>query len=67
MLAVFVLDASVAVCWALHDGSKSDRIDADLVLDCLGVAWVLVLALWCAETVCVLRGAEEGGVLEESA
>jgi len=63
----FVLDASVAIRWALQDGSESDRNYAEKVLEALqnAVAWVPVL--WYTETIHVLRCAEDGGKIGESA
>ena len=63
----FVLDASVAIRWALQDGSASDRSYADLVLDSLDVACAWVPALWYTETIHVLRCAEDDGKFGESA
>ena len=67
MAGDFVLDASVAMRWAFSDGSHSDRIYADQVLDALATAKAAVPALWYTETVHVLRGAEDDGKLGESA
>lgn len=62
-----MLDASVAVRWALLDGSGADRQYADRVLDSLVDQEALVPALWYTETVQVLRCAEREGLLGESA
>ncbi len=63
----FVLDASVAIRWALQDGSASDRAYADQVLDSFAAAPACVPALWYTETIHVLRCAEESGKFGESA
>ena len=63
----FVLDASVAIRWALLDGSVADRTYADRVLDSLATGFALVPALWYTETIHVLRCAEDDGKLGESA
>lgn len=63
----FVLDSSVAIRWALQDGSDSDRDYADKVLDSLSNASALVPALWYTETIHVLRCAESDGKIGESA
>jgi predicted nucleic acid-binding protein len=63
----FVLDASVAVRWALQDGSVSDRNYADLVLDSFHDAQAWVPALWYTEIIHVLRCAENDGKIGESA
>ena len=67
MVGGFVLDASVAIRWALRDGSVTDRAYADRVLDSLAVASALVPALWYTEMIHVLRCAEEEGKFGESA
>lgn len=67
MGSAFVLDASVAIRWALQDGSESDRIYADQVLDSFGAASAWVPALWYTEMIHVLRCAEENGKFGESA
>lgn len=63
----FVLDASVAVRWALHDGSAADRTYADRVLDSLEHASACVPALWYTELVHVLRCAEDDAKIGEAA
>jgi predicted nucleic acid-binding protein len=63
----FVLDASVAIRWALQDGSVSDRVYADQILDSFSAAPAWVPALWYTETIHVLRCAEDSGKLGESA
>lgn len=63
---MFVLDASVTLRWALRDGSAPDRQYADRVLDSLVGNTARVPALWCTETVHVLRSAEDDGSLGES-
>ena len=65
--AVFVLDASVTIRWALRDGSPADRVYADRVLDSFHAASALVPALWYTETIHVLRGYEEAGKMGEAA
>ena len=67
MPADFVLDASVAIRWALQDGSAADRAYADRVLDSLVSASACVPALWHAELVHVLRCAEVDGKIGEAA
>jgi predicted nucleic acid-binding protein len=64
--SAFVLDASVAIRWAMRDGSNVDRHYADSVLDSMvdAVAWVP--ALWYTEIVHVLRGAESRKLIGES-
>lgn len=66
MVDEFVLDASVAIRWVLLDGSASDRVYADKVLDSLVGAIARVPALWYTETIHVLRCAEEDKKLGES-
>ncbi|MET3107765.1 putative nucleic acid-binding protein [Oxalobacteraceae bacterium GrIS 2.11] len=63
----FVLDASVAIRWALQDGSESDRNYAEKVLEALQNAAAWVPVLWYTETIHVLRCAEDGGKIGESA
>jgi predicted nucleic acid-binding protein len=63
----FVLDASVAIRWALRDGSAADRAYADQVLDSFAVTFAVVPALWYTETIHVLRCAENDGKFGESA
>ena len=63
----FVLDASVAIRWALRDGSAADRAYADQVLDSFAVTFAVVPALWYTETIQVLRCAEDDGKFGESA
>jgi predicted nucleic acid-binding protein len=63
----FVLDASVAIRWALQDGSAADRAYADQVLDSLAIMSAWVPALWYTETIHVLRCAEDDGKFGESA
>ena len=67
MSVSFVLDASVTIRWALQDGSLADRTYADLVLDSFDAAVATVPALWYTETIHVLRCAEDGGSIGESA
>ena len=67
MPADFVLDASVAIRWALQDGSTADRTYADRVLDSLESASACVPALWHTELVHVLRCAEDDGKIGEAA
>ncbi len=66
MASGFVLDASVSVRWVLQDGSPADRAYADLVLDSFEVASAWVPALWYAETIHVLRCADDDGKFGES-
>jgi len=66
MKSGFVLDASVAIRWALQDVSATDRTYADQVLDSLINSTAWVPALWYTETIHVLRCAEEAGKLGES-
>jgi predicted nucleic acid-binding protein len=63
----FVLDTSVTIRWALQDGSQTDRLYADRVLDALDGDTAWVPALWYTETAHVLRCAEDNGKLGESA
>lgn len=63
----FVLDASVTIRWALHDGSAADRMYADKVLESLAGHVAVVPALWSTEVVHVLRCAEQAGKLGEAA
>lgn len=63
----FVLDASVTIRWALVDGSAADRKYADAVLATFAEASAYVPALWCAEVIHVLRGAEAAGKMGEAA
>ena len=63
----FILDASVAMRWALLDGSVSDRAYADQVLDAFTTCEAWVPALWYTEAIHVLRCAEIDGKLGESA
>ena len=63
----FVLDASVTIRWALHDGSAADRNYADQVLDSFAATFALVPALWYTETIHILRCAEDDGKFGESA
>ena len=67
MSLAFVLDASVAIAWALHDGSAADRAYADRVLDSLAENSAHVPALWHTELVHVLRCAEDDAKIGESA
>ena len=67
MSLAFVLDASVAIRWALHDGSAADRAYADRVLDSLADSVAHVPALWHTELVHVLRCAEDDAKIGESA
>ncbi len=62
----FVLDASVTIRWALNDGSVTDCIYADQVLDSLVSEMAWVPALWYTEIIHVLRCAEEAGKFGES-
>ncbi|MYM74378.1 PIN domain-containing protein [Duganella sp. FT134W] len=63
----FVLDASVTIRWALHDGTVADRTYADKVLDSFVNGTAMVPALWATEVVHVLRCAEQAGQLGEAA
>ena len=63
----FVLDASVAIRWFLQDGSPSDRVYAERILDCFSESVAWVPALWYAETMHVFRCAENDGRIGESA
>lgn len=63
----FVLDASVAIRWLLHDGSTADRAYADEVLASFTNAAAWVPALWYTEVTHVLRCAEDDGKFGESA
>lgn len=67
MAVDFVLDASVAIRWALQDGSATDRAYADRVLDSLAHASACVPALWYTELVHVLRCAEDDARIGEAA
>ena len=67
MSADFVLDASVAIRWALQDGSVAERAYADRVLDSLEHASSSVPALWYTELVHVLRCAEDDAKIGEAA
>ena len=67
MSLAFVLDASVAIRWVLHDGSAADRAYADRVLDALVESSAHVPALWHTELVHVLRCAEDDAKIGESA
>ena len=67
MFLPFVLDASVAIAWALHDGSAADRAYADRALDTLAESSAHVPALWHTELVHVLRCAEDDAKIGESA
>ena len=67
MSADFVLDASVAIRWALQDGSVADRAYADRVLDSLEHASSCVPALWYTELAHVLRCAEDDAKIGEAA
>ena len=67
MSADFVLDASVAIRWALQDGSVADRAYADRVLDSLEHASSCVTALWYTELAHVLRCAEDDAKIGEAA
>jgi len=62
----FVLDASVAMRWALLDGSSQDREYADGILASLARAHALVPPLWHIEIVSVLRNAEKHGAISEA-
>ena len=67
MAKEFVLDASVTLRWALHDGSATDRAYSDKVLESLAEHIAVVPALWSTEVVHVLRCAELSGKLGEAA
>lgn len=67
MAGAFVLDASVAIRWALLDGSMTDLAYADQVLDSLTATSAWVPALWYTEMIHVLRCAEDAGKFGESA
>jgi predicted nucleic acid-binding protein len=62
----FVLDASVAMRWALLDGSSQDRAYADGILTRLAEGRALVPPLWHIEIVSVLRNAEKHGAISEA-
>ena len=62
----FVLDASVAMRWALLDGSSQDREYADSILVSLAEAHAVVPPLWHIEIVSVLRNAEKHGAISEA-
>ena len=62
----FVLDASVAMRWALLDGSSQDREYADSILISLAEAHAIVPPLWHIEVVSVLRNAEKHGAISEA-
>jgi predicted nucleic acid-binding protein len=64
----FVLDASVAMRWALLDGATQDRAYADSILTGLADAdaRALVPPLWHIEIVSVLRNAEKHGAISEA-
>lgn len=51
----FILDASVAMRWALLDGSSQDREYADSILTSLTESRAVVPPLWHIEIVSVLR------------
>jgi predicted nucleic acid-binding protein len=59
----FVLDASVAVRWALADGSASDLQYADQVLGSLTSSRAVVPHLWYTEMAHVLGGAARRGLM----
>ncbi len=61
----FVLDASVAVRWALADGSSADLKYADQVLNSLESANAFVPQLWYTEMGHVLGGAVKRGLMSE--
>jgi len=65
-MSEFVLDASVAMRWALQDGSEADRGYARKVLESLSGAAAWVPALWYTETIHVLQCAEFDGKIGES-
>ena len=67
MTGQFILDASVAIRWALRDGSSADRTYADAVLHSFIDAFAWAPALWYTEMIHVLRCAEDDGKLGESA
>lgn len=62
----FVLDASVAMRWALLDGSSQDREYADSILASLAESRAVVPPLWHIEIVSVLRNAEKHGAISEA-
>jgi predicted nucleic acid-binding protein len=59
----FVLDASVAVRWALADGSASDMQYADRVLNAFKTSQGIVPALWYTEMAHVIGNAAKRGLL----
>ena len=67
MSQAFVLDASLAIRWTLHDGSAADRAYADRVLDSLVESEAHAPALWHTELVHVLGCAEDDAKIGESA
>ena len=67
MSLAFVLDASVAIRWALHDGAVADRAYADRALDALADSSAHIPALWHTELVHVLRCAQDDAKIGESA
>lgn len=62
----FILDASVAMRWALLDGSSQDREYADSILASLTESRAVVPPLWHIEIVSVLRNAEKYGAISEA-
>jgi predicted nucleic acid-binding protein len=62
----FVLDASVAMRWALLDGLSQDREYADNILASLADSRAVVPPLWHIEIVSVLRNAEKHGAITEA-
>lgn len=59
----FVLDASVAIRWALADGSAADLRYADQVLGSLTSSRAVVPHLWYTEMAHVLGGAARRGLM----
>jgi predicted nucleic acid-binding protein len=59
----FVLDASVAIRWALGDGSSTDIKYADKVLDSFKTHQAIVPALWYTEMAHVMGNAAKRGLI----
>lgn len=62
----FVLDASVALLWALPKSNPQGLVFAEAVLDVLRGRQAVVPAVWSLEVVNVLARAESRGVLSEA-
>ena len=63
----YVLDATVAIRWALQDESATNRAYADRVLDSMEHARACVPALWYTELAHALRYAEDDAKIGEAA